>query len=97
MKDKFTADKIEDQRFNQVLFTGVSSLQIDPEQKKQDGEELEELSKFVREDMVGKIVSEWANSVRKAPVDSASIATFLHQYGLNVRYLGEITQRFEKA
>ncbi len=77
-----------------TLFT-ETKLSFENANKAKDEELLRSFAKFLKEDSIDKFIGEVAKEDENIPSDCFSLTEFLHKYGINIRYYGEILQRIE--
>jgi protein TIF31 len=80
-----------DIKFNPDVFS-THKLAGDEEQIKADENEVRELGKYLKEDVIRSFIKE-VSDLEVNPLDGVSLTNSLHEKGINVRYLGEIATR----
>ena len=82
-------------KFDTSLYSGLESTYADPAQEQAEREKLRKLATFAREKMIKTFVEEWNRMAKVAPLDTASLITALHNFGLSSRYLGYLLQHLD--
>lgn len=77
-------------------------LKFQNQQKEKDEQFLRNLSKFLKEEMLPKFLTDISKDDENSPNDSFSISDYMHKYGIPIRYYGEIirlieTENFKKT
>jgi protein TIF31 len=70
-------------------------FQYKNENFEKDEEYLKNLSKFLKEDVLRKFLTDVSRDEENAPNDSFSITEYMHKYGIPMRYYGEIVRLIE--
>jgi len=65
------------------------------EEKKSDEDLIVEVSKFLKEVAVERLIRDLIN-VEGVPTDSESLEAAFHSHGINMRYLGFVNERVKK-
>lgn len=75
---------------NTDAFTKIA-LSGEPEQIKEQEQQIRDVSEFLNTKMIAQFVLEMANYPTNIPIDSEQLTKVLHSRGINMRYLGKIT------
>ncbi|EGG20979.1 hypothetical protein DFA_00848 [Cavenderia fasciculata] len=81
-------------RFNPNLLSSVV-LGGTEEEKQTDKEELEKIGEFLKEKMINRLVQDFT-VFNSTPVDGQTLTAIMHSRGINIRYLGLISQLCSK-
>lgn len=81
-----------------IITKKLKIIQEDQKEIENDKANLNQLANYLKEDLINGFLSEVIKEVENeaAPIDCHSLSEYLHSYGINCRYLGEIHKRIGK-
>ena len=93
-KKKELIDKLHEQykgenKLNTCLYTNVKLSDSNPNMVK-EAAYLKNISDFIREKQIPKLIKDLATEDINIPADCSGISSFIHKYGVSLRYYGEI-------
>ena len=82
----------EENKLNTCLFTNVKLSENNPDLKKQ-ASYLHSISNFIREKQIPRLIKDIASEEINIPADCAGISSYMHRYGISLRYYGEVEKQ----
>lgn len=93
--EKISNEIKPDLTLDTTLFTDTK-LKFENPNKDKDLLLLQNMAKFLKEEIIEKFVYETVKEDDNIPFDSFSLTELLHKYGINIRYYGEILAKIEQ-
>lgn len=82
-------------KLDTTLYTENKYLTFNNKHKDQDEKLLKKLSAFLKEDTLAKFLADINKEEESPPSDSASLTEYIHKYGINCRYYGELLKQID--
>lgn len=82
-------------KFNTNVFKTTATLDLSPEEIKKEETSVEDLGKFITDKAIPSLISD-LKQLDGIPTDSDSLKDFFHKRGVNMRYLGKVSQLLSK-
>ena len=80
--------------FNANVFKSVK-LALDEQEIKAEEDKVKQLASFIKDTAIPNLIKNMSKN-EGIPTDSASLKDFLHQNGINIRYLGVISDHIKE-
>ena len=90
IEEEIKSRGILDYRFDTSLFSGQESHYEDKSKENIEREKLLKLAAYAKDKMVPAFIEDWSRMIKTSPIDTQSLITGLHNFGLSSRYLGYI-------
>lgn len=81
-------------KYNINLFTHIKTHYEDEKELEEDIQNIKDLAVFLKETAIPEMIDSIHNE-EKEVYDSDSLADLMHNYGINMRYLGTIIERID--